>query len=76
MNGFVLYDQIKQLDNRVKVCFISAYNVDYASLREQFPSIGIDCIVPKNIIRKPIQIAKLIERIELEILTYMNQEFY
>ena len=76
MNGFVLYDQIKKSDNKVKVCFISAYNVDYASLREQFPSIGIDCIVPKNIIRKPIQIAKLIERIELEILTYMNQEFY
>ena len=69
MNGFELYDEIKKLDNRVKICFISAYSVDYASLREQFPSIGIDCIVPKNIIRKPIQIAKLIERIELVLLT-------
>ena len=69
MNGFELYDQIKRIDNKVKVCFISAYDVDYASLRELFPSIDIDCIVPKNIIRKPIQIAKLIERIELVLLT-------
>ena len=69
MNGLELYDQIKRIDNKVKVCFISAYDVDYASLRELFPSIDIDCIVPKNIIRKPIQIAKLIERIELVLLT-------
>ena len=29
MNGFELYEQIKKLDNKVKVCFISAYDVDY-----------------------------------------------
>ena len=69
MNGFELYEKIKKLDNKVKVCFISAYDVNYGTLREQFPSLEKDCIVPKNIIRKPIQIAKLIERIELELLT-------
>ena len=37
MNGFVLYDQIKKLDNKVNVCFISAYNVNYTALEEQFP---------------------------------------
>ena len=61
MNGLELYDQIMKLDNKVKVCFISAYDVDYASLRELFPSIDIDCIVPKNIIRKPIQIVSLLK---------------
>ena len=25
MNGFELYDKIKRIDNKVKVCFISAY---------------------------------------------------
>ena len=64
MNGFELYEKIKKLDNKVKVCFISAYDVDHTTLREQFPSLEKDCIVPKNIIRKPIQIAKLIKRIE------------
>ena len=69
MNGFELYDKIKKLDNKVKVCLISAYDVDYDALREQFPSLEIDCLLPRGVIRKPIQIAKLIERIELELLT-------
>jgi len=69
MNGFELYDKIKRIDNKVKVCFISAYDVDYKALREQFPSLEIDCLLPRGVIRKPIQVAKLIERIELELLT-------
>jgi two-component system, OmpR family, response regulator ChvI len=69
MNGIELYDQIKKLDNNVKVCFISAYDVDHTALREQFPSLEKDCLIPKTIIRKPIEVSKLIERIELELLT-------
>jgi two-component system, OmpR family, response regulator ChvI len=69
MNGFELYDKIKKLDNKVKVCLISAYDVDYDALREQFPSLEINCLLPRGVIRKPIQIAKLIKRIELELLT-------
>jgi CheY-like chemotaxis protein len=69
MNGFELYDQIKKLDNKVKVCFISAYDVDYTALGEQFPSLEKGCLIPKNIMRKPIEVSKLIERIELELLT-------
>jgi hypothetical protein len=42
---------------------------DYTALREQFPSLEIDCLIPKNIIRKPIEVSRLIERIELELLT-------
>jgi two-component system, OmpR family, response regulator ChvI len=68
MNGFELYDKIKRIDNKVKICFISAYDVDYTALREHFPTLEIDCMLPKGVIRKPIQIAKLIERIELELL--------
>ena len=62
MNGFELYDKIKKLDNKVKVCLISAYDVDYDALREQFPRLELYCMLPKNVIRMPIQIAKLIER--------------
>ena len=57
MNGFELYDKIKKLDNKVKVCLISAYDVDYDALREQFPSLEIDCLLPRGVIRKPIQIS-------------------
>ena len=69
MNGFELYDKIKRIDNKVKVCFISAYDVDYNALREQFPSLEIDCLLPMDIMRKPIEIRKLIKRIEVELLT-------
>ena len=69
MNGFELYGQIKKLDNNVKVCFISAYDVDFNALGDLFPSLEKDCLIPKNIIRKPIEVSKLIERIELELLT-------
>ena len=69
MNGFELYDEIKKIDNKIKVCFISAYDVDYAALGEQFPAVERDGIIPNNIIRKPIDVSKLIKRIELELLT-------
>ena len=69
MNGIELYGQIKKLDNNVKVCFISAYDVDFKALKDLFPSLEKDCLIPKNIIRKPIEVSKLIERIELELLT-------
>jgi DNA-binding response OmpR family regulator len=69
MNGFELYGQIKKLDNNVKVCFISAYDVDFNALGDLIPSFEKDCLIPKNIIRKPIEVSKLIERIELELLT-------
>ena len=68
MNGFELYAQIKKLDSNVKVCFISAYDVDFTAMGELFPSEK-DCLIPKNIIRKPIEVNKLIERIELVLLT-------
>jgi CheY-like chemotaxis protein len=69
MNGFKLYDKIKKIDKKIKVCFISAYDVDYAALEEQYPSFKRDDLIPNNIIRKPIDIKELIERIELELLT-------
>jgi CheY-like chemotaxis protein len=69
MNGFELYQKIKKIDNKVKVCFISAYDVDYTALREQIPPLELEYFNSKNIIRKPIEISKLIERIESELLT-------
>ena len=69
MNGFELYQKIRKIDNKVKVCFITGYNVDYNELREQNPSLDLDCFISKNILRKPIEISKLIEGIESELLT-------
>ena len=67
MNGFELYQEIKKIDDKIKVCFVTAYDTDYAALREQYPSSDLDCFIPKNILRKPIQLRKLIEEIESEL---------
>jgi CheY-like chemotaxis protein len=69
MNGFELYQKIRKIDNKVKVCFITGYNVDHNELREQNPSLDLDCFISKSILRKPIEISKLIEGIESELLT-------
>jgi DNA-binding response OmpR family regulator len=65
INGFELYDKIKKMDSNVKVC---AYDLDYNALSEQFPSLEIDCFILKDFIRKPTEISKLIERLEIELL--------
>src|ERR671930_2030807 len=41
MNGFELYEQIKKIDNnnnKAKVCYITAYEINYEKIREEFPS--------------------------------------
>jgi CheY-like chemotaxis protein len=36
MNGFELSDKIEKMDNKLKVCFISGYDVEDKALRKQF----------------------------------------
>jgi two-component system catabolic regulation response regulator CreB/two-component system response regulator ChvI len=62
MNGFELYEQIMKTDNKPKVCFITAYEVYYQSLREQFLEVKIDCYI-----KKPIEIQDLVTRIQTEL---------
>jgi two-component system, OmpR family, response regulator ChvI len=61
MNGFELYREIEKVDNP-KVCFITAFVVYYESLAENFPDVRIFCFI-----RKPIEIGKLVDRINTEL---------
>jgi DNA-binding NtrC family response regulator len=62
MNGFELYDKMKKIDNKVKVCFITAYEVNYEALRKIFPEPKLECFI-----QKPIEISNLIGRIKTEL---------
>ncbi len=62
MNGFELYQEIERIDNKVKVCFITAFEVYYKSLRELFPTTNVDCFI-----KKPITTDELVERIRTEL---------
>jgi CheY-like chemotaxis protein len=63
MNGFELSDKLEKIDNKVKVCFISAYDVEDKALRKHFPSLQIKCFLPK-----PIAVSDLIKTLETELL--------
>src|SRR5919109_4752829 len=62
MDGFELYDKMKAIDNKVKICFITAYEVNYRALRQVFPEPMLECFV-----QKPIEIGKLVGRIKSEL---------
>ncbi len=64
MNGFELYEKIRGKDSsaKTKVCFITAYEVYYQSLREQFPDTKTECYI-----KKPIQINDLAKRLHAEL---------
>jgi two-component SAPR family response regulator len=49
MNGFELYQQLQNIDNKVKVCFITAYEIYYRTLMDLFPMIEVDCFIAKPI---------------------------
>ena len=63
LNGFQLRDKMIEIDDKVKVCFISAYDLGSAELKDLVPSPGVECFIPK-----PIQVKELIMRIETELL--------
>lgn len=66
MNGFELYEKIEKMDNKVKVCFMSAYvaKVNHEALREKLPMLTMD----DNFIKKPIEMHDLVKRVKTELL--------
>jgi len=62
MNGFELYEKMREIDDTVKVCFITSYDVYYMSLRELFPTVEVD-----SFIQKPIGAYNLVKRINQEL---------
>ena len=59
INGFELYEKIKKIDNKVKACFISAYEIYYKSLKEIYPNFEVDCSI-----KKPVQNKDLLNAVQ------------
>jgi two-component system, OmpR family, response regulator ChvI len=58
MNGFELYEKVKEIDDKAKACFITAHEVYYESLRDLFPGFEVDCFM-----RKPIENEDLLRKV-------------
>ena len=63
MNGFLFYREIKRLDKKVKLCFLTAAEMDYGVYSDIFSSLPANCFI-----RKPVENEELLERIE-DIMT-------
>lgn len=66
MDGFELYEQIKKIDSDVQVCFMTAYDVNYESLREIFESPDIE----GTYFKKPLEIKELVKYLDSQLKKY------
>ena len=54
MDGFELYREIRKIDANVKVCFITAYEINNDDFKKSFPEMAL-----KYFIKKPVTIENL-----------------
>jgi CheY-like chemotaxis protein len=60
MNGFELYKRIRQIDDKSKVCFMTAFEEYYDEFRKIFPGLkNNECFI-----RKPISMNDLIKSVK------------
>lgn len=62
INGFDLYRELKKRDGKVRVCFLTAFEIYYEEFSKIFPNIDVRAFV-----RKPVRIANLVEQINSTI---------
>jgi hypothetical protein len=54
--------KILKLDVNVRICYISAGEMNVEALREQYPSLSIGCFI-----KKPVTIENLVRRVKAEL---------
>jgi two-component SAPR family response regulator len=62
MNGIELSRQLLELDSNIKICFITAGEVNIEVLRELYPARDIGCFI-----KKPVTIDQLVRRVKAEL---------
>ncbi len=62
MYGHELYDEMKKIDGKLKICFMTATYPNYEELRAAFPTIEIECYI-----QKPVKTEDLIRKINAEL---------
>ena len=50
-------------DKNVKACFVTAYELYFESLQQQFPKLDVGCYI-----RKPIDMDDLVKRVKKELI--------
>jgi DNA-binding response OmpR family regulator len=66
MNGFELYKEMRKIDDKVKVCFVTAFDIR-GEEEDDLKAVGTSNDEKPAIIRKPITIDDLIKRVNAEL---------
>jgi two-component SAPR family response regulator len=69
MDGFELYKVIKKLDNKIKICFWTAFEEAYEQFAKTFPTLS-----EQYFIKKPVTLDDLVNRIN-KIMALEDQSF-
>jgi CheY-like chemotaxis protein len=62
LNGFELSEKILELDINIRVCYITAGELNIGALREQYPTLSFGCFI-----KKPVTIDNLVSRVKTEL---------
>jgi len=62
MNGLELYSQIIRQDKNIKICFLTACEVNYEEFSRMFPYAGTQCFL-----KKPITLSNLVLHLKSEL---------
>jgi two-component system, OmpR family, response regulator ChvI len=68
LNGFELCQEIRKKDKKVKICFITGFELYYDQLKKDFPKLNVGCFI-----KKPMEIDNLVERIREELQSGLSQ---
>ena len=66
MNGFELYYEIRRIDTKVNICFLTAGEMNYEEIRKQ---VAPELDTKNCLIRKPIANQDLIQQVK-DVLSY------
>ena len=72
VDSFELYDKMKRIDRKLKVCFLGTYDSEESqqTLRDRFPSLGPECFMSKEVLIKDL-IRKV--NTHIKIMKYIKQ---
>ncbi len=62
ISGFELSNKLRRKDKEIKICFLTAFEEFYQSLKEQYPDLDVKCFI-----KKPISLAEFYIRIVREL---------
>lgn len=62
MTGFELFREIRKVDQKVRVCFITAFEIYFDEFKRVFPKIHVSCFI-----RKPVTVKQLAEAVRTEL---------